>query len=116
MANREKQIRTQIARQNEAVTREAVQAGARLTDSQFFLPDEGREDGTLDAVMKTVKLLTGGKFNTTSFQSFTFSSTAGRHVYIQPYSSEFAMPGEHHGVVEGSFDDTVSRAPQRVIS
>ena len=88
------------SRQRAAVEEEAQAAGVTVSQVHEVVLDHGsglgkRLGGALVATF-------GGSLNHDSFHVYELQGSAGEHRFIQPYSSNMVLPGEHRAVVQGS--------------
>jgi hypothetical protein len=79
-----------------AVMREAASAGAALVAVTDVVT------GRASTVGSAVSALFGGTFSIDAFSCFQFSTNGVPYLFVQPYSSFYPMPGEHHVWLQGT--------------
>lgn len=79
-----------------SVLREAANAGAQLKSvTDVILGQNSAVGGALTAMF-------GGSFNVDAFQCFHLETGGVSHMYVQPYSGFYPLPGEHHAWLQGT--------------
>lgn len=79
-----------------AVLREAAAAGAQLKSVTDVIL------GRNSAVSGAVTALFGGSLSVDAFQCFHLETSGVSHLYVQPYSGMYPLPGEHHAWLQGT--------------
>jgi hypothetical protein len=79
-----------------AVLREAAAAGAQLKSVTDVIL------GHNSAVGGAVTALFGGSLAVDAFQCFHLETAGVPHLYVQPYSGLYPLPGEHHAWLQGT--------------
>ncbi len=86
-------------KQKESLIKEASKTGLSTRDI-IEIGDE--KEGGKKAVSSGIKAIVGGKLAPDFFQVFIFSKD---YLYIQPYSGLTVLPGEHHMILDGTYEE-----------
>ena len=102
-------IRKNMDKQKAAVIKEADSSGSFLIHSDRKESDNFGSTGR--SLTNIFKSFAGGKITSSAYDTLIFSGKGIKHAYIQPYSENVTLPGEHHAILDVCFPFTIKVIP-----